>query len=265
MDPWIKMRCGLATNPKTILIADKTGLDRFSVVGRLHTLWAWADSVTENGNDITVTSSFIDELVSCLGFASALREAHWLKGQEGCLTLPKFEEHNGQSSKRRSVTADRVKAFRQNKTSKKSNAPGVTDVTPPLPLPLISSSLIPKLEEWVSEAKEKHPDWRRIDVEAAWHHYNSNGWKVGKNPVKIWRSCLATCYLNWRKDNPGARGPISSEPAKPLPPIPEPVGWQERLPAMIAADPIFANYVDPETPWYRIDRANQKRIAEFKP
>ena len=34
-----------------------------------------------------------------------------------------------------------------------------------------------------------------VDAEAFWNYYESNGWKVGKNPMKKWESALVT----WQK------------------------------------------------------------------
>ena len=36
-----------------------------------------------------------------------------------------------------------------------------------------------------------------VDSEKFWHHYEANGWKVGKNPMKNWKSAVST----WNKRN----------------------------------------------------------------
>ena len=42
-----------------------------------------------------------------------------------------------------------------------------------------------------------------VDAAAFMAFYDSNGWKVGRNPMKSWRSALTT----WeRRDNPGGKG-----------------------------------------------------------
>ena len=40
-----------------------------------------------------------------------------------------------------------------------------------------------------------------IEAEAFWNYYESNGWKVGKNPMKSWPSALANWSKNWRERN----------------------------------------------------------------
>jgi len=47
-----------------------------------------------------------------------MREVGWLRGEEGSLVLPNFDRHNGETAKKRALTKDRVKRFR--------NADGVT-------------------------------------------------------------------------------------------------------------------------------------------
>lgn len=58
---------------------------------------------------------------------------------------------------------------------------------------------IPTIEEWCERAKLEHPDWPRDDVESAWRHYESQGWKRGRTLIEKWGACLATCYANWKK------------------------------------------------------------------
>ncbi len=37
-----------------------------------------------------------------------------------------------------------------------------------------------------------------IDAETFFHHYESNGWQVGKSPMRNWKSAVIT----WEKRNP---------------------------------------------------------------
>lgn len=106
------MRVCLSEEREVVAISVATGLDRFSVVGRLHRIWSWADTHTTDGNAKGVTHSFLDELVNCPGFAKAMRDACWLEGRDGALTFPKFSHHNGQTAKTRALTGNRVKRLR---------------------------------------------------------------------------------------------------------------------------------------------------------
>ncbi len=57
-----------------------------------------------------------------------------------------------------------------------------------------------------------------IDAETFWHHYESNGWKVGKNAIIMsnWKSAVIT----WEKRNPEPkeinRPPKPDKPPKPV-------------------------------------------------
>jgi hypothetical protein len=47
-----------------------------------------------------------------------------------------------------------------------------------------------------------------VDPEKWWHHYGSNGWRVGKNPMKSWKSAIITWEKNHvaHQGNPSGRG-----------------------------------------------------------
>ena len=62
----------------------------------------------------------------------------------------------------------------------------------------------PSLEAWIEEAQRKYPWWLSRDAESAWNHYESNGWKVGKNQVKKWKSTIVTCHHRWSESHPAA-------------------------------------------------------------
>ena len=56
----------------------------------------------------------------------------------------------------------------------------------------------PTSEEWLAECAEKHPDWAPSDALRAWNHYESQGWMRGKSKITRWRSCVETCYGNFK-------------------------------------------------------------------
>jgi len=124
------MQTNISTKPEVFQIANETGLDRFSVVGRLQAIWSWFDEHTETGNAKGVTLVTVDAIVSFVGFAQAMQNAGWLDEKLGVLILPNFGKHNGETAKARANTAKRVAAHRGSKPEKpQSNAP---TVTPPL-------------------------------------------------------------------------------------------------------------------------------------
>lgn len=98
---WIKMRHNLEADPDVLRIAEIVGVDRFSVVGRLHTIWTWADQHSVDGCAVRATTSFLDEMVCCANFSDALRAVGWLAGRDWDLQFPNFDRHNGESAKKR--------------------------------------------------------------------------------------------------------------------------------------------------------------------
>lgn len=109
---WIKMRNDLADDPAVIGMASRLGVDEFSIVGRLHRFWAWADRHSSDGHASGVTKAWVDRYVQCDGFADALETCGWLFVVNGGITVPKFDRHNGESSKKRSLATERKRKQR---------------------------------------------------------------------------------------------------------------------------------------------------------
>lgn len=122
---WIKMRHNLEADPDVLRIAETVGVDRFSVVGRLHTIWTWADQHSVDGCAIRATTSFLDEMVGCAGFCDGLRTVGWLSGRDWDLQFPNFDRHNGESAKKR------AQAQRSMKKSRSASATNVAQNAQP--------------------------------------------------------------------------------------------------------------------------------------
>ncbi|MDR8102474.1 hypothetical protein KPB04_12120 [Burkholderia cenocepacia] len=75
---WIKMSADLSEDPIVIAIAARLGVDEFSVVGRLHRIWSWADRHLADGLALGITPEWIDQFVRLDGFSNALLEVGWL-------------------------------------------------------------------------------------------------------------------------------------------------------------------------------------------
>lgn len=134
---WIKMRTDLRDDPAVISVAAALGIDEDAVVGKLHRFWSWADQHTVDGcaksNAAAVTQSWLDRYVGAPGFSAALADAGWLTISDSCISIPKFDSHNGETGKRRSLTARRAAKRRAGEcanSNANSNAPGVTKSAP---------------------------------------------------------------------------------------------------------------------------------------
>jgi hypothetical protein len=109
-------------------------------------------------------------------------------------------------------------ASSKTKTKTKTSSPeeeGSGERTPPLPA--VKSTGIPTHEEWTAGWARLHPEVPELEVERSWCHYESNGWKVGPNPVKKWIGCIGTWYGTW-KERKGS-GEFRYTAVKSLPPI----------------------------------------------
>ena len=119
---WIKVECVTPDKPEVDMMASQLNIDHDCVVGKLIRLWIWADQQSVSGNGMSVTEKMIDRITFQPGFGSALRLVKWLDGDDGALSLPNFEQHNGQTAKTRAATNRRVA-----KSRAKCNAPTVTE------------------------------------------------------------------------------------------------------------------------------------------
>lgn len=121
MSPWIKIEHTTPDKPEVVTIATLLGIDVDAVVGKLLRVWIWADMNCVHGNNIRVSSVFLDRITYQHGFAAAMREVGWLSGEDGDLTFTDFDRHNGKSAKKRVETNRRV--------AKHRNTKGVTNGT----------------------------------------------------------------------------------------------------------------------------------------
>lgn len=86
---------------------------------------------------------------------------------------------------------------RQNPENPQSpgSAPPLSPRRPPRP-PGSNAFRRPSLEEVEDYFREKRPEWPSEQVtdeaETFCDHYTSNGWKVGKNPMKDWQAAIRT-------------------------------------------------------------------------
>lgn len=112
---WIKIETCLSRKPEVMQIARMTGLDRWSVCGRLIDLWAWADANTEDGILDDVGPEVIDSITGHEGFAAAMtatRPTPWLLVDEHGVTFTAYERHNGKNAKKRAYDTRRKQDWR---------------------------------------------------------------------------------------------------------------------------------------------------------
>jgi hypothetical protein len=109
---WIKMRIDLASDPAVVRIRRATGIDADAVVGKLHRLWAWADTHTADGTAAGLDVEWVDELTGCKGFGDAMIATGWLEADADGLRFANFERHNGRPAKVRALAKTRMERIR---------------------------------------------------------------------------------------------------------------------------------------------------------
>lgn len=143
---WIKMRSNLWDDPRVASICEEVGCSEAAVVGGLYWLWATADQHSADGVMHGLTLRAIDRKTGIAGLADALVSVGWLADHPEGVRLARFEEHNGESAKRRCQTARRVSTHR-------GNAPCVTD-TLQVRNDSVTGALAREREEKEKEKKE---------------------------------------------------------------------------------------------------------------
>lgn len=136
-EAWIKMRMGLRTHPKVVRMASALKADRYRVIGGLHAVWCLADEHTEDGSLPGYTLAALDDSIGWPGFSQAMKDIEWLTEEPQRIVLPRFDEHNGESAKRRALDAQRKRSVRKtsaldtdkNRTRERERE----EVIPPIP------------------------------------------------------------------------------------------------------------------------------------
>lgn len=131
---WLKIEANTPDKPEVIGIADMLGISPPHAFGCLFMVWRWFDQHTTSGNAKNVTSAFIDRLTGVPGFAESMCKVEWLIETSSGLQLPNFENHNGNSAKRRAETAVRVAKHKSKKATERDISEAVNRDLIPRPI-----------------------------------------------------------------------------------------------------------------------------------
>ena len=214
---WIKIEHTTPDKPEVFQIADMLGIDPDAVVGKLVRVWIWADQQTRDGNAPSVTSALLDRISCVTGFADALQSVGWLDITTGGIHFCNFDRHNGNSCKTRALSAKRVETHREVK--RKCNGDSVTKALPEkrreeknnnTETQDAVASNVPVVVKpdaaSVNALKKRQPNFSKpsvqdviayvleiqaaVDAKSFCDYYESNGWRVGRNPMKDWRATV---------------------------------------------------------------------------
>lgn len=111
---WIKMRIDLQTHPKVFRMVSALKADRLRIIGGLHIAWSIFDTHSSDGVLVGYTVEAMDAVVGWPGFTQAMIDVEWASVNDGgSLVMPRFNEHNGASAKRRANDSERKRNERK--------------------------------------------------------------------------------------------------------------------------------------------------------
>jgi hypothetical protein len=120
---WIKMRIDLQTHPKVFRMVSALKADRLRIIGGLHIAWSIFDTHSDDGVLHGYSVDAMDAVVGWPGFTQAMIEVEWASVQDdGSLVMPRFDEHNGASAKRRANDSERKRNDRKNNSVRNVSA-----------------------------------------------------------------------------------------------------------------------------------------------
>lgn len=120
---WIKMRIDLQTHPKVFRIVSALKADRLRVIGGLHVAWSIFDTHCDDGVLVGYTVDAMDAVIGWPGFTQAMIDVQWASIDDaGSLVMPRFDEHNGASAKRRANDNERKREARKSSSVPKMSA-----------------------------------------------------------------------------------------------------------------------------------------------
>lgn len=108
---WIKMETSLLTSPKMQKLARLLHTDRLHAVGLAFAWLAWLDTQTTDGHS-GLTPEDLDDILGVQGAISALQAIGWCAIDEaGEVLAVDWEQHNGESAKKRALRARRNERY----------------------------------------------------------------------------------------------------------------------------------------------------------
>lgn len=209
---WIKIDHTTLDKPEVMQIAEKLSITPEQAFGHLCRVWIWADQQSLNGHAISVTEKALDRVSGHAGFVTAMREAGWLKGKDGALSFPNFDNHNGETAKKRALAYKRqvthrsrterdisVTRLEKEKIKKTSNTADVSPVVENLPLR--DGSSFPVKQSLVDELSPIYP---AVDVPATVREMK--GWLLLNPDRRKTRAGVRRFIGNWLQSEQAKHG-----------------------------------------------------------
>jgi hypothetical protein len=236
---WIKMRSDLQRHPKVVRMSSALRADRFRIIGGLHAVWCLFDEHSEDGQVEGYTTEAIDDLIGWPGFCAAMAVVQWLEVSDGFCALPRFDEHNGQSAKRRAMETQRKRRERaeedarlsaldadkkRSRTDKREEKKedtfsgnsvgdaGASHTAEPKAHPLPADWQLPRA--WGEWAMSEYPHWTADDVRLEADKFRDH-WR-GKSGKDSRKADWPATWRNWCRSDIAQRAhPLRAPGVKP--------------------------------------------------
>lgn len=212
---WLPMRLDLREDPAVIQMADQMQVREEIIVGYLHAVWSWLSRQCHDGTVTGVTLLSLGRVLNLPGFPELMRDAGWLiecQSPDGKpqIEVPNWDRWLSQSAKTR-VKASQRQQKRRNESvtelSRSERDKSATTVqksteyidssarnTPKGGSAKPSARFTPPTIEQVTDYCRERGN--QVDPQKWLDHYSSNGWKVGRNPMKDWKAAVRTWERN---------------------------------------------------------------------
>jgi DNA replication protein DnaT len=108
MSEWIKVEHHIHEKIEVAAIAEHTGLDPDTVVGKLCRVWAWASRNCHADGVTGVTAlRVIREITGTEKFDEAMANCGWIRIKGDKIEFANFDRHNSQTAKERALATQR--------------------------------------------------------------------------------------------------------------------------------------------------------------
>lgn len=206
---WIESHQQIERHPKTLRLMSLAKIDSNSAVGLLHRFWWWCLDYAQDGDLSKYKIEEIDQFIGpdatkaliCAGWIDSepyLRVHDWWDWS-GMFWQSKYrhqpEKWKGIRDQYMSMTVS--KTGYQTCTPNRPNLTNQPNLTKPNQTDVVAKAKAfarPSLEDLIAYCSERK---NHVDPQRWLDHYESNGWRVGRNPMKDWKAAVRT----WEKSS----------------------------------------------------------------
>jgi hypothetical protein len=111
---WIKLEHATLDKPEVLELAELLHVSHGDALLLCLRFWVWLDQQSRNGRHLRVSKKSLDGLLMCPGISNALIFVKWLGEDDDGLFVPNFDNHNGETSKKRVLRNQRQANWRLN-------------------------------------------------------------------------------------------------------------------------------------------------------